>query len=83
MANDFVQLETLGKHPGWHTEPILAISQLKVGDLIQGQLLGETYRVRCIKGDGRVFAVRELEITNPDEWRLVVKQLEGVGDGST
>ena len=78
--NDFAQLEALGKHPGWHTEPILAISQLKIGNTIQGQLHGKAYQVVRITEDGCVFVVRELEITNPSEWRLVINDQVSNGE---
>jgi hypothetical protein len=46
------------------------ISQLKPGDTVRHVESGNSYTVEEIYG-GRVFAVRQIEISNPDEWILV------------
>lgn len=44
---------------------------LDVGDIVRGRVSGVSYVVTGNYG-GRVTAVRTAEITNPDEWELIV-----------
>lgn len=46
------------------------ISKLKIGDIVQHVESGNAYEV-ITNDNGRVFAVREIQISNPDEWVLV------------
>jgi hypothetical protein len=64
--------ESLNEYPKWHTGPFNSISDLRVGDVIQHQVgFGSAYHIIKIE-DGRVFAVKEVEVTNPSEWLRVI-----------
>jgi hypothetical protein len=47
------------------------IKNLKLGDIVRHIKSGNAYDVVAIDESGRVFAVREIEISNPDEWILI------------
>jgi hypothetical protein len=49
---------------------MVLIEQLKVGDIVRHIESGNAYEVVTISS-GRVWAVRDIEISNPDEWLLV------------
>lgn len=51
--------------------PITDIHSLKIGAIIQYRITGDVYTVNDITIDGRVFAVRQVEVSNADEWLLV------------
>ena len=53
---------------------MIHISELELGDIVQNMGSGNSYQVTRIIGDNSVFAIREIEISNPDEWRLIKKQ---------
>lgn len=46
------------------------IKQLKVGDVVQNLGSGRAYEVVIVDGD-HVWAIREVEISNPEEWALI------------
>lgn len=50
---------------------MVLIKQLKIGDTVRHIESGNAYDVVTIDESGRVFAVREIEISNPDEWILI------------
>lgn len=50
---------------------MVLIEQLKIGDTVRHIKSGNAYDVVTIDESGRVFAVREIEISNPDEWVLI------------
>lgn len=47
-------------------------NNLNPGDIVKGKLSEETYVVTCHYGN-RVTAVRTEDITNPDEWQLILQ----------
>lgn len=48
------------------------IEQLEPGNIVQHVESGRAYTVTSVHAmTRRVFAVREIEISNPDEWTLV------------
>lgn len=49
---------------------MVLIEQLKIGDVVQHIKSGNAYEV-VIVSNGRAWAVRDIEISNPDEWFLV------------
>jgi hypothetical protein len=52
---------------------------LEAGDIVRSQIGGNTAVVTANYG-GRVTAVMTYDLTNPDEWELVVKQGKQVND---
>lgn len=49
---------------------MIDISKLKVGDVVQHIETGNAFEVVIIDGR-RVLAIREIEISNPDEWIFI------------
>lgn len=47
------------------------IKNLKIGDTVRHIKSGNAYDVVAIDESGRIFAVRGIEISNPDEWVLI------------
>lgn len=52
-------------------EGMIDINQLKIGDTVRHVESGNAYRVTATSESGHVFAMREIEISNPGEWALV------------
>jgi hypothetical protein len=52
-------------------ENMETIRQLQVGDIIRNIGSGTAYTIISVTG-GKILAVREIEITNPPEWELVI-----------
>lgn len=50
---------------------MVLIEQLKVGDIVLNLGSGNAYDIVAISESGQVFAAREIEISNPDEWILI------------
>jgi hypothetical protein len=61
---------------------MIAIKKLRVGDVVQNLGSGNAYRVSRITEDGRVFAVREVEVSNPGEWVKVKIPPKAVDSGT-
>jgi hypothetical protein len=50
---------------------MILIGELKLGDIVRHIESGNAYDVVSIDESGRVFAVRQIEISNPSEWVLI------------
>lgn len=48
-----------------------AINNLKPGDIVRHRVTGDAYTVTARSYTGRVFAHRELQVSNPQEWESV------------
>lgn len=46
------------------------LNQLRIGDIVRNIGSGNTYEIVIIDS-GRILAIREIEISNPDEWVAV------------
>lgn len=53
---------------------MINISDLKKNDIIRNIGSGTAYTVTGVTDSGKIYAVRELEVTNPTEWELVWRE---------
>lgn len=53
---------------------MINITELKKNDIIRNIGSGTAYTVVGVTDSGKVYAVRELEVTNPTEWELVWRE---------